>query len=166
MPKVKYVGLKDREDAFSDKTGVVWTPGLSADITDSRLAHAMVTHHPDVWAWDRGQEARSIAPPPTLPPSAAPTPAPTVAPTTAPVSLIDPASISLAPGAKVSAGTPLAAPVPTEPPATPAPTTAPAAPKRAAKAAKAAKKFAAKKASAKKAGAKTARKAKLKGDTK
>jgi hypothetical protein len=49
--KLKYVGLKDREDAFSDVTGIVWGPGVVEDIKDEELAKRMLKH-PDVFELD------------------------------------------------------------------------------------------------------------------
>lgn len=45
--KIRYVGLKDEERAFTEKTGIVWTPGLEAEI-DVATASRML-QHPDVF---------------------------------------------------------------------------------------------------------------------
>jgi hypothetical protein len=55
--KLKYVGLKDRETAFSDVTGIVWEQGKSEEIKDEELAKRML-NHPDVFAIDEGEEAK------------------------------------------------------------------------------------------------------------
>jgi len=47
--KIKYVGLKDYEDAFKSETGVVWGPGIEHDIENPTLAARMLKH-PDVFA--------------------------------------------------------------------------------------------------------------------
>jgi hypothetical protein len=47
--KIKYVGLKDSEDAFSGLTGVTWGPGVEHEIADAALAARML-QHPDVFA--------------------------------------------------------------------------------------------------------------------
>lgn len=49
--KIKYVGLKDFEDAFRTESGVTWGPGASHDIKDGSLATRMLSH-PDVFAAD------------------------------------------------------------------------------------------------------------------
>ena len=46
--KIKYVGKKDREAAFSEVTGIVWEPGSEHDITDKAIAKRMLAH-PDVF---------------------------------------------------------------------------------------------------------------------
>lgn len=48
MIRIKYVGVKDRETAFSDVTGIVWLPG-SAHEVDDKMAQTMLGH-PDVFA--------------------------------------------------------------------------------------------------------------------
>lgn len=47
--KIKYVGLKDFEDAFINETGLTWGPGIEHDIGDESLAARMLKH-PDVFA--------------------------------------------------------------------------------------------------------------------
>ncbi len=47
--KIKYVGLKDFEDAFSTFTGVTWGPGVEHDIKDPDVCSKML-RHPDVFA--------------------------------------------------------------------------------------------------------------------
>jgi hypothetical protein len=47
--QIKYVGLKDFEDAFSRESGVTWGPGVEHDIADEDLAARMLKH-PDVFA--------------------------------------------------------------------------------------------------------------------
>lgn len=46
--KIKYVGLKQFEDAFKGETGVTWGPGVEHDI-DAAIAARMLKH-PDVFA--------------------------------------------------------------------------------------------------------------------
>ena len=46
--KIKYVGLKQFEDAFSGETGKTWGPGIEHDI-DPAIAARML-RHPDVFA--------------------------------------------------------------------------------------------------------------------
>lgn len=46
--KIKYVGLKERETAFSVETSIVWTPGAVESVD---LKHvATMLKHPDVFA--------------------------------------------------------------------------------------------------------------------
>lgn len=77
--KLKYVGLKDEETAFSPETGITWTPGSSHEVPD-QLAKRMLAH-PDVFALDTAKPApakvATQAPPPPPPPPPAP-PASTV----------------------------------------------------------------------------------------
>ena len=47
--KIKYVGVKDFEDAFVNETGLTWGPGVEHDISDESLAARMLKH-PDVFA--------------------------------------------------------------------------------------------------------------------
>lgn len=47
--KIKYVGLKDFEDAFVQETGLTWGPGIEHDIEDESMAARMLKH-PDVFA--------------------------------------------------------------------------------------------------------------------
>lgn len=47
--KIKYVGLKEHETAFSGETGVTWGPGVEHDIADADLCARMLKH-PDVFA--------------------------------------------------------------------------------------------------------------------
>lgn len=47
--KIKYVGLKQFEDAFKGDTGVTWGPGVEHDIEDAGLCARMLKH-PDVFA--------------------------------------------------------------------------------------------------------------------
>lgn len=47
--KIKYVGLKSFEDAFSGETGKTWGPGVEHDIADAGLCARMLKH-PDVFA--------------------------------------------------------------------------------------------------------------------
>jgi hypothetical protein len=49
--KIKYVGLKDEETAFSHKTGIVWTPGAVHEVADKAMCVQML-QHPDVFAED------------------------------------------------------------------------------------------------------------------
>lgn len=60
--KLKYVGLKDEETAFSPETGITWTPGSSHDVADL-IAKRMLAH-PDVFALDesKGKAAAATAP--------------------------------------------------------------------------------------------------------
>lgn len=46
--KIKYVGLKQFEDAFNGMTGVTWGPGVEHDIGDDVAARML--NHPDVFA--------------------------------------------------------------------------------------------------------------------
>lgn len=46
--KLKYVGLKDSETAFSDVTGIIWGQGSEHDVSDE-IAEKMLKH-PDVFA--------------------------------------------------------------------------------------------------------------------
>lgn len=46
--KIKYVGLKEFEDAFKGMTGVTWGPGVEHDIGDDVAARML--NHPDVFA--------------------------------------------------------------------------------------------------------------------
>lgn len=57
--KIKYVGLKDEETAFSHKTGIVWTPGDSHEIRDAAMAKQML-QHPDVFAEDTGEDSTKL----------------------------------------------------------------------------------------------------------
>lgn len=57
--QIKYVGLKDAEAAFQDKTGIVWTPGSSHPI-ESALASRML-QHPDVFAEDTSETGATKA---------------------------------------------------------------------------------------------------------
>lgn len=47
--KIKYVGLKQFEDAFEAETAVTWGPGVEHDIADPDLCTRMLKH-PDVFA--------------------------------------------------------------------------------------------------------------------
>lgn len=47
--KIKYVGLKQFEDAFNGETGKTWGPGVEHDIEDAGLCARMLKH-PDVFA--------------------------------------------------------------------------------------------------------------------
>ena len=75
--KLKYVGLKDEETAFSPETGITWTPGSSHEVPDN-LAKRMLAH-PDVFALDAAKpapgKAATQAPPPPPPPPASSAPA-------------------------------------------------------------------------------------------
>lgn len=51
--KIKYVGLKDFEDAFRGDTGKTWGPGVEHDIEDAALCARML-RHPDVFAVSDG----------------------------------------------------------------------------------------------------------------
>lgn len=46
--KIKYVGKKDAETAFSAETGITWTPGAEHDIPSLSLCKRML-NHPDVF---------------------------------------------------------------------------------------------------------------------
>jgi hypothetical protein len=62
MPKrLWYVGKKQEETAFQDRTGgIVWTPGKSAVIEDDALANRMLMH-PDVFSdKEPGETADSL----------------------------------------------------------------------------------------------------------
>lgn len=48
--KIKYVGLKDFEDAFHTETGVTWGPDVSHDIKPDIAARML--RHPDVFEVD------------------------------------------------------------------------------------------------------------------
>lgn len=51
MPMVKYVGLKlDGEQAFKERTGIVWMPGSSHQVSNEHAA--LMVKHPDVWEID------------------------------------------------------------------------------------------------------------------
>lgn len=67
--KLKYVGLKNEETAFSPETGITWTPGSSHDVADL-IAKRMLAH-PDVFALDesKGKAAPAAAPAPADPPA-------------------------------------------------------------------------------------------------
>lgn len=67
--KIKYVGLKDEETAFSPETGITWVPGASHEIS-AAIAKRMLAH-PDVFAEDTGDAA-----PATVVKTAAPAPTP------------------------------------------------------------------------------------------
>jgi hypothetical protein len=79
--KLKYVGLKEEETAFSPETGITWTPGSSHEVPDA-IAKRMLAH-PDVFALDAAKpapvKAATQAPPPP-PPPAPPPPAPPAPP--------------------------------------------------------------------------------------
>ena len=57
--KIKYVGLKDFEDAFSSETGKTWGPGIEHDI-DPAIAARML-RHPDVFALADGAPVKEPA---------------------------------------------------------------------------------------------------------
>ena len=46
--KIKYVGKKDVETAFSAESGITWTPGAEHDIANVALCKRML-NHPDVF---------------------------------------------------------------------------------------------------------------------
>lgn len=46
--KIKYVGKKEVETAFSNETGIIWTPGSEHDINDVAMCKRML-NHPDVF---------------------------------------------------------------------------------------------------------------------
>lgn len=52
--KIKYVGLKDFEDAFHTETGVTWGPDVSHDIKPDIAARML--RHPDVFAMAEADE--------------------------------------------------------------------------------------------------------------
>lgn len=60
--KIKYVGLKDEETAFSPETGIVWYPGSAHDVPDA-IGKRMLAH-PDVFAL--AAAVTSPAPPPAV----------------------------------------------------------------------------------------------------
>ena len=64
--KIKYVGLKDFEDAFSGETGKTWGPGVEHDIEDLALCKRML-NHPDVFAMADGAPVKEPATPPAAP---------------------------------------------------------------------------------------------------
>lgn len=74
--KIKYVGLKDEETAFSPETGITWVPGASHEVS-AAIAKRMLAH-PDVFAEDTGDAApatvvKTAAPAPTpVPPAGGP----------------------------------------------------------------------------------------------
>ncbi len=74
--KIKYVGLKEEETAFSPESGIVWNPGSSHEVPDG-LARRMLAH-PDVFAVDEGKRApaktETTPPPPPAPPEQRATP--------------------------------------------------------------------------------------------
>lgn len=61
--KMKYVGLKDFEDAFSSETGVTWGPGVEHEISDPAMVARML-RHPDVWAVAESKAKKASAPAP------------------------------------------------------------------------------------------------------
>lgn len=61
--KMKYVGLKDFEDAFSSETGVTWGPGVEHEISDPAMVARMLKH-PDVWAVSETKAKKAPAPEP------------------------------------------------------------------------------------------------------
>lgn len=65
--KIKYVGLKQFESAFSNETGVTWAPGAVHDIKDVALAARMLKH-PDVFAVADTASAERPPAPPAPPP--------------------------------------------------------------------------------------------------
>lgn len=52
--KIKYVGLKDEETAFSRDTGITWFPGSVHDVPDDKAKRML--QHPDVFAQAEGDE--------------------------------------------------------------------------------------------------------------
>lgn len=70
--KIKYVGLKDEETAFSPETGITWYPGSSHEIPGP-IAKRMLAH-PDVFEVDA--EDAAVKATVSLTPSPAPAPAP------------------------------------------------------------------------------------------
>lgn len=59
--QIKYVGLKQFEDAFKTETGVTWGPGIAHDIKDEALAARMLKH-PDVFAQAGAAVKEPVAP--------------------------------------------------------------------------------------------------------
>lgn len=123
--KIKYVGLKiDGETAFAKECGIErWLPGDAREVADPQLAKRMLAH-PDVFAEDDGpskSQVKRVAEAPAAPPPA------DVAATTVSDS-VDPAAISLSPGATVasSAAGETAPPAPSPAPAKKAATKTPA----------------------------------------
>lgn len=57
--KIKYVGLKERETAFSVETSIVWTPG-AVESVDLKHVEAMLKH-PDVFALADAPQAMGLA---------------------------------------------------------------------------------------------------------
>lgn len=57
--KIKYVGLKPEETAFSRDTGIVWLQGSSHEVPDG-IAKRML-NHPDVFAADDGKAVSKAA---------------------------------------------------------------------------------------------------------
>lgn len=44
MQNIRYIGSKAREDAYSDRTGIVWTPGMVETVQDELVAMEMIRH--------------------------------------------------------------------------------------------------------------------------
>jgi hypothetical protein len=108
--KIKYVGVKqDGETAFSHLSGIeLWLPGDSFEVKDS-VAIRML-QHPDVFAVD-DSETQPVAN--AAAPQAVKAPAKSSEPVLKPEgSAIDPASLSLAPGAVVENPIPLSITLP------------------------------------------------------
>jgi len=61
--KIKYVGLKDFEDAFRSETGLTWGPGVEHEIEDPAMVARML-RHPDVWAVSESKAKKAPAPAP------------------------------------------------------------------------------------------------------
>lgn len=61
--KIKYVGLKDFEDAFRSETGLTWGPGVEHEIEDPAMVARML-RHPDVWAVSESKAKKAEAPAP------------------------------------------------------------------------------------------------------
>ena len=58
--KIKYVGVKDFEDAFKGETGVTWGPGVEHDIDDAIAARML--KHPDVFELSGAAVKEPVAP--------------------------------------------------------------------------------------------------------
>jgi hypothetical protein len=59
MAKIKYVGKKPEESAFSELTGIVWAPGASHEVPDEHAARLL--QHTDVFARDEGKASKAAA---------------------------------------------------------------------------------------------------------
>lgn len=44
MQNIRYIGTKPREDAYFDRTGIIWTTGMTATVLDEDVANEMLKH--------------------------------------------------------------------------------------------------------------------------